>query len=107
MAESSPISMRWVATNATGVVLPHPAVIYYLRLAADTGGNQVIIVVLRDSLSDVSNATSPPVIMALTTVNGVADDWPKTVLRFAVENGLTAEFRGTGSALLTVGWRPG
>jgi hypothetical protein len=92
-------TMRVTTVTASGVVLPHPAVIYHLRLAASVSQNQTVVAVLYDSSSGTDGG-----IMAMTALNGAPDDWPSTPMRFRVEHGLYADFATTGSALLSVWW---
>jgi hypothetical protein len=94
-------SLRWVAANEDGLLVPNPAAVFCVRLAALTTGSEEIVALLRDG----TTPESPP-LLAFDVVAGRPDDWPHVPVCAYFRGGLYVTFMGgvPEERMLTVGW---
>jgi hypothetical protein len=100
-----PPIVRVAAVAATGPVIPRPGTLYLVRLAVNATGANQVIVRLRDHTTDVADLSRVFLVLLAGDTTG-SDHWPGVPLRLRLERGLTAEFLGTGAALLSAFWDP-
>lgn len=101
---SEPRRVRWASTKASGRVVQGPGVLYCARLVADVAGSQEIVCILRDTSGDPEvNENTTMLVLNVASI-GAPDDWPKVPVALRFQRGIWAEFGGTGSAVLILGW---
>lgn len=95
--------LRATERASSGVLVPHPGVLYSVRYAGQTTGGAEAVAILRDQAAyDPLDHTE--VLLATQTSSELGpDDWPQTGLAIPFERGLTVECLGA-QGILTVMW---
>ena len=100
----NPPQVRWASTKVSGRVIQGPGVLYCARLVADVAGSQEVICILRDT-SGVPELNENTTMLVLNVASiGAPDDWPKVPVALRFQKGVWAEFVGTSSAVVILGW---